>query len=167
MGKVIDLNEWRSQKKGGDPLQPILGTLVWLHCPTCQITEYTELRMHGGRIHKCGTLVEEVEVSIDIRAEYTISQRNLEILEKFPKPHSGGKLKKLSQWMGTDKILQTIQHNEEEYQHRLRLMTPQKITPYPDEWSPEKNGMDCAKMQPSGILITPARQPNRHFPEKD
>lgn len=165
MSKVIDLNEWRHQKKGEERLAPIFGNLLWLHCPSCETKEYTELKMAGGRIHKCGTLVEEVEVPIDIRAEYTISQRNLQILEKFPNP-AGGKLQVLNKWLGTGKILQQIQHNEEEYQRRLGLMTHQKITPYPDDWSPENNGIDFVKVQPSGILITSARQPHQHFPEK-
>ena len=39
-------------------------------------------------IHKCGTLVEEEEIPIDVRVEFTISQRNLDKLNE-----SGGETK--------------------------------------------------------------------------
>ena len=80
MSKVINLAERREQKRKQDLFKPVQGWIVWLKCPKCETLEYSELRMSEGRIHKCGTLVEEQEVEIDVRAEYTVSLRNSEML---------------------------------------------------------------------------------------
>ena len=77
MSKVINFAERLADRKAKEESRQIEGWLIWLHCPQCNTIEYTEMRMPGGRIHKCGTLVEEEEIPIDIRAEFTISQRNL------------------------------------------------------------------------------------------
>jgi hypothetical protein len=53
--------------------------------------------MPDGRVHKCGTLVEEEEVQIDVRAEYTISLRNsLRLDELFKQTKIPGFLKPLA-----------------------------------------------------------------------
>lgn len=153
MSKVINLNQWRQQKVTEQKYSPISGFLIWLHCPSCKTTEYTELKIPGGRVHKCGTLVEEVEVPIDIRAEYTISQRNLKAIESKAKSRLNLKAK----------IIQAV---ETEYQQRLQLMVSGPIEPYPDDWEPETNGIETISEEPYGILITNARQANKHFPKK-
>ncbi len=167
MSKVIDLNEWRQQKKTETKTAPIPGVVVWLHCPTCQTTEYTEVPMTGGRTHKCGTLVEEVKVAIDVRAEYTISQWNLKLLEEGNAANSSKKSKLLNKLLGiTAPLIQQIKQNEIEYQRRLELMTSEKLTPYADGWSPEKDGIKVTAVQPLGIMLTSARQADQHFPQK-
>ena len=53
--------------------------------------------MPDGRVHKCGTVVEEEEVQIDVRAEYTISLRNsLRLDELFKQTKIPGFLKPLA-----------------------------------------------------------------------
>ena len=74
MSKVINFAERLADRKAKEESRQIEGWLIWLHCPKCNTIEYTELRMPGGRVHKCGTLVEEEEIPIDVRAEFTISQ---------------------------------------------------------------------------------------------
>ena len=83
MAKVINLAERREQKNKEKQNNPLQGWIVWLKCPQCDTREYSELRMPEGRIHKCGTMVEEHEVEIDIRAELTISLRNSELISKL------------------------------------------------------------------------------------
>ncbi|MBF0287821.1 MAG: hypothetical protein HQM14_08385 [SAR324 cluster bacterium] len=167
MSKVINLAQWKQQKESKQNADdPVFGFLIWLHCPTCQTIEYTEVRIQSGRVHKCGTLVEEVEVPIDIRAEYTISQKNLMILEKAFAENSGlkSKFKKL---LGENKLIgEQLKKNEMEYQHRLALMTLKKIDPYPEDWDAKKNGIEFVTVQPSGIMITAARQADKYFPKK-
>ncbi|MBF0277521.1 MAG: hypothetical protein HQM13_07020 [SAR324 cluster bacterium] len=167
MSKVINLNEWRKQKSTESEFAPIPGFIIWLHCPKCKSTEYTEVRMTGGRIHKCGTIVEEAEVAIDVRAEFTIVQRNLEIL-KGPDPfNQGKKFKLVNKLLGnTEQLVQKIKNNEIEYQRRLQIISAEKITPYPQEWIPEENGIEYIIVQPNGIMITTARQADQHFPKK-
>ncbi len=82
MAKVINLAERREQKIQKQLHSPMQGWIVWLKCPKCETREYSELRMPEGRIHKCGTMVEEHEVEIDIRAELTVSLRNSELISE-------------------------------------------------------------------------------------
>ena len=164
MKKVIDLNQWRQKKEVADKSAPIPGVIVWLHCPACQSTEYTELQMPGDRIHKCGTLVEQVEVAIDVRAEYTISLRNLVILEKVSEKISVIKNTLIRKLLRNGQLLEKIKANEREFQHRLELIAKEKVTPYSDEWDPIVNGIEIVKVKSTAILITKARQAERHFP---
>ena len=91
MAKVINLAERREQKIQKQLHSPMQGWIVWLKCPKCETREYSELRMPEGRIHKCGTMVEEHEVEIDIRAELTVSLRNSELIWIFwPNPMPRG-----------------------------------------------------------------------------
>jgi hypothetical protein len=50
--KVINLAERRAQRERQAASVPIPGWLVWLHCPKCETTEYTEILMSEGRNHK-------------------------------------------------------------------------------------------------------------------
>ena len=95
MAKVINLAERREQKIQKQLHSPMQGWIVWLKCPKCETREYSELRMPEGRIHKCGTMVEEHEVEIDIRAELTVSLRNSELIsELLAKSNAKGIMKK-------------------------------------------------------------------------
>ena len=67
--------------QGGNSQEPVPGKLIWLRCPSCGTLEYTELEMPGGRSHKCGTVVEEAVVDVDIRAELTITAENLKRID--------------------------------------------------------------------------------------
>ena len=82
--KVINLADRRAKKEDDARNAPISGWITWLFCPKCHSLEYSEIEMPNGRVHKkCGTLVEEEEVEIDVRTEYTISLRNTKILEEL------------------------------------------------------------------------------------
>ena len=86
--KIINLADRRARKEDESRNAPIPGWIIWLHCPKCKSLEYSEIEMPDGRVHKCGTVVEEEEVQIDVRAEYTISLRNslrLDVLFKQTK----------------------------------------------------------------------------------
>ena len=75
--KVINLADRRAKKENEARSAPIYSVITWLYCPKCKSLEYSELEMPNGRVQKqCGTLVEEEEVEIEVRAEYTISLRN-------------------------------------------------------------------------------------------
>ena len=93
---------------------PLAGQLIWLYCPTCKIVEYTEMRMTGGRVHNvCGTQVEEAAVELDLRAECTIAEINLERLSIL------------------EHLLQSERMRYEEYRKRLALAAGRSIEAYP------------------------------------
>lgn len=163
MGKVISLADRRVQKEEKEQNQQLLGYLIWLHCPTCKTTEYTMVLMEGGRIHKCGTMVEEKEVPIDIRAEYTLCQRNLEIIDKWHKKTNAPKiLDKLFNPIRS--ALNQVESNEREYMKRLQTLVRENIEPYPEEWDPQKDGIEVQTIPPLGIQISSARQSDLYFP---
>ena len=113
--KIINLADRRARKEDESRNAPIPGWIIWLHCPKCKSLEYSEIEMPDGRVHKCGTLVEEEEVQIDVRAEYTISLRNSlrldELLsrQKFPDFSSPWQKKVLACW----KICKLLRKNTE------------------------------------------------------
>lgn len=165
-GKVVSLEQRRARRHGrterpgaeapvGEPPQPappeagsrepVPGRLIWLHCPTCDTVEYTELDMPGGRRHKCGTAVEEVAVEIDVRAEATMAAINLQRI---------------------DTILQYLGQQRErfaEYQERLRLIAGQAVDPYPVEEG-MLSELPVAEIDALGLLISRAlHEPARRF----
>ena len=152
MAKVINLAERREQKIQKQLHSPMQGWIVWLKCPKCETREYSELRMPEGRIHKCGTMVEEHEVEIDIRAELTVSLRNSELIsELLAKSNAKGIMKKFLK--SERAMLEHLERSEEEYRKRLQLMSQQECTPYPEEWDPEEKGLEIKKMDPLGIPV--------------
>ena len=163
MGKVISLAERRQSKKESlQTLPPLPGILVWLHCPKCDTKQYSELRLPQGRYYKCGTMVKEVEVPIDVRAEYTISQRNTEQLaqwfETVGKSHpQAATLKQM-----TAQLLE----GEQQYQQKLGLIAHAAIDPYPDSWQPERAELDLEEALPWMIQFTAARRPEDVFRDK-
>lgn len=126
--------------------EPLPGKLVWLRCPSCGTLEYTDVVMAGGRTHNvCGTQVEEVELDIDVRAEYTIAGLNLERLEMLTE------------------AVRAQRERYEEYQRRLLLIARANVLPYPvDGDTPPR--LPVAEMDPLGLLIPEAlHDPARHF----
>ena len=158
MAEIISFDQWKDAKakqKIKKENKPIKGFLVWLHCPNCQIYEYTELRIPSGRIHQCGVLVEEVEVAIDICAEWTISIRNVKALEQL---EPGKEIEQHT--------LDHLLNVEKEYQSRLKLIAKREITPYPDDWEFKEPNVMQEILKGHIFLITPARQVELWFPNK-
>ena len=165
MSKVINFAERLADRKAKEESRQIEGWLIWLHCPKCNTIEYTELRMPGGRVHKCGTLVEEVEIPIDVRAEFTIAQRNIDKLDELEEKQNSSKVMK---FVG-GKMKSTIKQfraREEEYQQRLQNMTSERLKYYPAQWDPKTQGVEITVSEPLGLEITEARQGHQLFTDK-
>ncbi len=165
--KVINLADRRAKKENEARNAPIFSVITWLYCPKCKSLEYSELEMPNGRIHKqCGTMVEEEEVEIEVRAEYTISLRNSKLLDKlFEGTKIPGFLKPFAK-KGTG-MLESLQVAEQEFRRRLENIVDGSVTPYPDEWDENSLAMDLKTLEPLGLILTEARQPNLHFPEAE
>ena len=130
--------------------EPMPGKLVWLHCPVCDTLQYTEVVMGGGRAHNvCGTQVEEIELDIDVRAEYTIADLNLARLE-----------------MLADAVEAQRQHFRE-YQERLGLIAGGAVEGYPVNKDTVQN-LPVADVDAMGLLIPVVlHDPARHFASTD
>ena len=44
-------------------------------------------------------------------------------------------------------------------------MVSLKCNPYPEEWDPVEEGMKIKQMDPLGLILTAARQPELYFPD--
>ena len=165
--KVINLADRRAKKEDEARNAPISGWITWLYCPRCKSLEYSELEMPNGRVHKkCGTMVEEEEVQIDVRAEYTISLRNSKRLDElFNETKIPTFLKPLAK-KGIG-MLENLQASEVEYRKRLENIVNGPVNPYPDDWDEKSLKMKLKTLDPLGLILTEARQPNLHFPEVD
>ena len=128
------------------PAAPLPGKLIWLHCPVCKTLEYTEFSVPGGRVHNvCGTMVEEAALDVDLRAEYTIAELNLE------------RLKMLSDLMAGQR------NRFQEYQRRLRKLAGGKLSGYPNRDAIVKS-LPVAGLDALGLFIpTALHEPDRHF----
>lgn len=125
---------------------PLAGQLIWLYCPTCKIVEYTEMRMTGGRVHNvCGTQVEESAVELDLRAECTIAEINLERLSIL------------------EHLLQSERMRYEEYRKRLALAAGRSIEAYPvSEETMER--LPVEEVDAFGLLVSRFfHEPASHF----
>ena len=165
--KVINLADRRAKKEDEARNAPITGWITWLYCPKCKSLEYSELEMPNGRVHKkCGTMVEEEEVQIDVRAEYTISLRNSKRLDElFKETKIPTFLKPLAK-KGIG-MLENLHASEIEYRRQLENIVNGPVNPYPDEWDEKSLEMKLKTLDPLGLILTEARQPNLHFPEVD
>ena len=109
-------------------------------------------------------MVEEEVVQIDVRTEYTISLRNSKLLDKLFKetriPTFLNPLAKKGIGM-----LENLQAAELEYRKRLENIVKGPVNPYPDEWDENSLEMELKTLDPLGLILTEARQPNLHFPE--
>ena len=163
--KVINLADRRAKKEDEARNAPITGWITWLYCPKCKSLEYSELEMPNGRVHKkCGTMVEEKEVQIDVRAEYTISLRNSRRLDElFKETKIPTFLKPLAK-KGIG-MLENLHAAEVEYRKRLENIVNGPVNHYPDEWDEKSLEMKLKTLDPLGLILTEARQPNLHFPE--
>lgn len=163
--KVINLADRRAKKEDEARNAPITGWITWLYCPKCKSLEYSELEMPNGRVHKkCGTMVEEEEVQIDVRAEYTISLRNSRRLDElFKETKIPTFLKPLAK-KGIG-MLENLHAAEVEYRKRLENIVNGPVNHYPDEWDEKSLEMKLKTLDPLGLILTEARQPNLHFPE--
>jgi hypothetical protein len=125
---------------------PVPAKLVWLFCPSCETLEYTEMLMPGGRVHQpCGTRVEEVEVDLDARAEYSLAELNLRQLERLAELVEGQRAR------------------FREYQHRLELAASKPLSSYPLT-EDTVSVMPVAEVDPMGLLISAfLRQPLQRF----
>ena len=127
---------------------PQPGRLAWLHCPTCGTLEYTELLVPGGRRHKCGSIVEEAVVEIDLRAEITLAEINLQ------------RIAALGEYLEQQRQL------FQEYQRRLALIGGAPPAPYPLSEEIVK-ALPVAEVDPLGLLISHAlHNPARRFGKK-
>jgi hypothetical protein len=128
----------KATPKGGAPREPLPGQIIWLHCPTCGTFEFTELAMAGGRTHRpCGTIVEEVPVDVDLRAEYTIAELNLQRLHELTR------------------LIEGQIGRFEEYQRRLTTLAGQRPVPY-DVDDPHAPQLPVAEMDALGMLVSQA-----------
>ena len=62
-------------------------------------------------------------------------------------------------------MLENLQAAEEEYRKRLKNITGCSVDAYSNDWDEKSLGMDLKTLEPLGIILTEARQPNLHFPE--
>ena len=166
--KVISLADRRAKKEKRALEEPIIGKIIWLYCSKCKSLEYSEVQLPSGRIHKiCGTLVKEKEVKVDIRTEYTISLKNSMLLDKvFEEKNLPNFFLKTVFKKGRG-MLESFQAAEVEYRKRLENMINKPVKPYPDDWDAKSVGMRLKIIDPLGLVLTEARQPNLHFPEVD
>ncbi len=123
---------------GDQGLEPLPGKITWLYCPACKTLQYTEVWLPGGRVHNvCGNQVEQAEVEIDVRAETTIAEINLE------------RLRMLEQMIAAER------GRFEEYQKRLALIAGGPPRPYPlDEATLER--LPVAEVGALGLLAPTA-----------
>lgn len=132
----------------GADARPLPGRLIWLYCPTCGTVEYTELEMAGARVHNvCGTPVQEAPVDLDLRAEASIAQINLERLNIL------------------QSLLDGQRRRYEEYLHRLGLAAGRSVEPYPV--SEDSVGrLPVADVDAFGLLVSHFfHNPQAHFPD--
>ena len=128
--------------------RPVSGRLIWLYCSTCNTLEYTEMAMSGGRVHNaCGTQVQEAEVELDLRAEYTLAGINLERIRIIENLLEGQRLR------------------YEEYRRRIALAAGRNLEPYaaPEEaLGPES----VSEVDAFGLLISRFfKEPTTLFPD--
>lgn len=143
-----DSGQSRDEAGVGGGERPEPGRMVWLYCPTCRTIEYTELELAGGRVHNvCGTQVHEAPVELDLRAEATIAQVNLERLELL------------------QSLLDGQRQRYEEYRHRLNLAAGHPLEPYATDSRPAQS-LPVADVDALGLLVSRFFQdPARRFPE--
>lgn len=160
--KLISLDAFRDKKASeryiGEP-----ATLVWLYCPTCETLEYTEIVAPNGRTHKCGTIVEEAEVEVDLRAEFTITTHNLRRIEELISQNAKNKLFKLVS-RSLDKALLSLKQSEEIYLAKLASTTNKVIQPYDGDIDELKEKLSIKEKNHLGLYVSEFRyQPEKRF----
>ena len=137
--------ESADQPAAGD-LAPVPARLAWLYCPTCKTLEYTEMMVHGGRVHNvCGTTVQEAVVDVDARAEYTVAELNLRRLEALAR------------------LVDAQRARQGEFQARLRKAAGKPLTAYPANEATLR-ALPVAEADALGLLVsTFLHDPARRF----
>lgn len=159
----ISLDAFRKRKQKEQDEQIYPGVLVWLYCPSCKTIEYTEIVAPHGRTHKCGTIVEEIEVQLDLRAEYTITQFNLKRIDELLEKNQESKLKKLIS-KSLDNALLSLKQSEETYISRLHLAAGCQIPVYPGDIESLKEQLPIVETNKLGLLISEFRfDPEKRF----
>ena len=162
----ISLDAFRKKKQKEEAEKPYPGTLVWLHCPSCETVEYTEIVAPHGRTHKCGTAVEELEVSLDLRAEYTITQFNLKRISELLEKNKESKLRKLIS-KSLDNALMALKQSEETYVSRLHLAAGCQIPVYPGDIESLRDQLPIVETNKLGLLISEFRfEPEKRFTDQ-
>lgn len=161
--KAISLDAFRQRREKEAAERSYPGKMVWLYCPKCETLEYTEIVSPAGRTHHCGTMVEEQEVELDLRAEVTITETNLTTIDALLKKNSGFKLVKLVS-KSLDKALKALKASEETYRDRLYLAAGGYIPPYPEDPESLKDKLPVKSTNRLGLLISDFRfEPEKRF----
>ncbi len=162
----ISLDAFRKKKQKEQAEKPYPGVLVWLHCPSCETVEYTEIVAPHGRTHKCGTIVKELEVSLDLRAEYTITQFNLKRIAELLDKNKESKLRKLIS-KSLDNALLALKQSEETYISRLHMSAGCQIPVYPGSIDTLRDRLPIVETNKLGLLISEFRfEPEKRFPKE-
>ncbi len=161
--KPISLDQFRKRKEKEQQEKKHPGVLVWLFCPTCKTMEYTEIVAPTGRTHKCGTLIEEAEVDLDIRAELTITRFNMEKIDQLLEQNKEFRLVKLFS-KSLDKALLALKTSEETYFERLLISSNYQASPYPFDIEEFKDRLPIKDINKLGLLISEFRfEPKKRF----
>jgi|APSaa5957512622_1039677.scaffolds.fasta_scaffold75419_2 hypothetical protein len=160
-GKAISLDDFRKRREKEKSEEAIPGVLVWLSCPECSTVEYTEIAAPYGRSHKCGAQVKEIQVNVDLRAEYTITRLNLELIDDLLGQNKKNRLIKLVS-RTLDNALVSLKKSEETYIERLLLAAKGPLESYPGSIDDLKTKLPIKEINKLGMLISDFR----HEPEK-
>ena len=159
----ISLDRFREKKKKEAAEKKYPGIMVWLHCPKCQTIEYTEVIAPNGRTHMCGMIVEEREVELDLRAEFTIVLYNLKIIDDLIKGNQESKIRKLFA-KTLDKALIKLKKSEELYLERLGI---KNIDPYEGDLDELKAKLPIKETNQLGLWISDFRyKPEERFKQQ-
>ena len=161
-GKPISLDSFRKRKEQKIE-QKQVGKLVWLRCPTCNTIEYTEIIAPNGRSHSCGMQVQEVEVEVDFRAELTIINRNLQLIEELIAGNKSSPLKKMLV-KTISKTLKLLKTTEEEYLHRINVASNYQAVPYEGSFEELEPKLPIRKRDALGLYLSEFRfAPDQRF----
>ncbi|MBT4286621.1 MAG: hypothetical protein HOD92_04730 [Deltaproteobacteria bacterium] len=161
--KPISLDRFREKKKKEAAEKKHPGIMVWLYCPKCQTIEYTEVIAPSGRTHMCGMIVEEREVELDLRAEFTIVLYNLKIIDELIKGNQASKIRKLFA-KTLDKALFKLKKSEELYLERMGI---KNIVPYEGDIEELKAKLPIKETNQLGLWISDFRyKPEERFKQK-
>ncbi len=161
--KPISLDGFRKKKEKEEAERYFPGKMVWLYCPKCKSLEYTEIISPAGRMHNCGTRVEEREVELDLRAEITVTEYNLQVIGGLLSKNSRFKLVKILS-KSLDKALVALKASEETYRDRIVLAAGMNLPPYPGEIEELADKLSIRDTNRLGLLISAFRfEPEKRF----
>jgi len=161
--KLISLSRYREKKKKEEEDRRYPGKMVWLHCPKCNTLEYSEIIAPNGRTHKCGAPVNESEVDLDLRAEFTITLHNIKKIDEHIEKNSQFKRIKIIS-KSLDDALRALKNSEETYLERLSLAAGGKIDPYPGKIGDMADKLPIRETNKMGLLISEFRfEPEKRF----